>query len=46
MCKLIFIYGHIYFVAVEDSERNDGSADRPYFMSRKLMNILGTKNVL
>ncbi|XP_026811384.1 CTL-like protein 2 [Rhopalosiphum maidis] len=45
---------HVYSIAVdtlflcflEDSERNDGSADRPYFMSRKLMNILGTKNVL
>lgn len=45
---------HVYSIAVdtlflcflEDSERNDGSADRPYFMSRKLMNILGTKNML
>ncbi|XP_022170029.1 CTL-like protein 2 [Myzus persicae] len=45
---------HVYSIAVdtlflcflEDSERNDGSADRPYFMSRKLMNILGTRNVL
>ncbi|XP_050532264.1 choline transporter-like 2 isoform X2 [Daktulosphaira vitifoliae] len=44
---------HVYSIAVdtlflcflEDSERNDGSADRPYFMSHQLMNLLGTRNV-
>ncbi|XP_050436520.1 choline transporter-like 2 [Adelges cooleyi] len=43
---------HVYSIAVdtlflcflEDSERNDGSSERPYFMSQRLMNILGTRN--
>lgn len=30
--------------AVEDLERNDGSAARPYFMSKALLQILGKKN--
>lgn len=29
---------------VEDLERNDGSQDRPYYMSKSLMKILGKKN--
>lgn len=29
---------------VEDTERNDGSAEKPYFMSKQLMKILGKKN--
>ena len=29
---------------VEDLERNDGSADRPYYMSKSLLKILGKKN--
>ncbi|UMM41713.1 hypothetical protein L5515_017854 [Caenorhabditis briggsae] len=29
---------------LEDSEQNDGSLERPYFMSQKLLEILGTKN--
>ena len=29
---------------VEDYERNDGSSERPYFMSKKLKNLLGVKN--
>ena len=29
---------------VEDLERNDGSADKPYYMGKDLMNILGKKN--
>jgi len=29
---------------VEDLEMNDGSPDKPYFMSKGLMKILGKKN--
>jgi choline transporter-like protein 2/4/5 len=29
---------------VEDLERNDGSAEKPYFMSKGLMKILSKKN--
>jgi len=29
---------------VEDVERNDGSLDKPYFMNRELLKILGKKN--
>lgn len=34
------------FFLVEDCERNDGSAEKPYFMSKNLMKILGKKNKL
>ena len=36
----------IFYVlnAVEDLERHDGSAEKPYYMSTELMKILGTKN--
>lgn len=30
--------------SVEDCERNDGSEEKPYFMSKQLMKILGRKN--
>lgn len=30
--------------SVEDCERNDGSAEKPYFMSSGLMKILGKQN--
>ena len=30
--------------SVEDEERNDGSAEKPYYMSSDLKNILGKKN--
>lgn len=30
--------------SVEDLERNDGSPDRPYYMSKALLKILGKKN--
>lgn len=30
--------------SVEDSEQNDGSLERPFFMSEKLLEILGNKN--
>lgn len=33
------------FYAVEDLERNDGSPEKPYYMSKDLMKILGKKNV-
>lgn len=39
-CTLIDLY---YFL-VEDSERNDGSEEKPYKMSKNLMKILGKKN--
>jgi len=29
---------------VEDCERHDGSQEKPYYMSKKLMKILGKKN--
>lgn len=29
---------------MEDCERNDGSAERPYFMSKRLMDILAAEN--
>jgi len=29
---------------VEDIERNDGSVDKPYFMNKELLNILGKRN--
>jgi choline transporter-like protein 2/4/5 len=29
---------------VEDLERNDGSPEKPYYMSKELMEILGKKN--
>lgn len=30
--------------AVEDIERHDGSTQKPYYMSKELMKILGKKN--
>ena len=29
---------------MEDYERNDGSKEKPYFMSKNLMKLLGAKN--
>lgn len=34
----------LFLCFLEDSERNDGSREKPYFMSRELMNILSKKN--
>lgn len=31
-------------IAVEDCERNDGSPDRPHFMSKQLLKILNKSN--
>ncbi|XP_011563045.3 choline transporter-like 2 isoform X3 [Plutella xylostella] len=46
------IFFNVYAMAVdtlflcflEDCERNDGSVEKPYFMSKNLMKILGKKN--
>ncbi|XP_034234903.1 CTL-like protein 2 isoform X2 [Thrips palmi] len=34
----------LFLCFLEDCERNDGSAEKPYFMSPSLMNIFGKKN--
>lgn len=36
------IISHLFnsFIAVEDLERNDGTMEKPYFMSAKLKNLL------
>eukprot|EP00057_Strongylocentrotus_purpuratus_P015284 XP_011669758.1 PREDICTED: choline transporter-like protein 2 [Strongylocentrotus purpuratus] len=34
----------LYIMFVEDLERHDGSAEKPYYMSKELMNIVGKKN--
>jgi hypothetical protein len=42
--EIIIIFNWTSLPTVEDSERNDGSEEKPYFMSRKLMAILSKKN--
>ena len=32
------------FILVEDCERHDGSPQKPYYMSKKLMKLLSKKN--
>ncbi|XP_008190433.1 choline transporter-like 2 isoform X2 [Tribolium castaneum] len=34
----------LFLCFLEDCERNDGSSEKPYYMSRNLMKILGKKN--
>lgn len=34
----------LFFCFLEDSERNDGSKEKPYFMSKDLMKILNKSN--
>lgn len=34
----------LFLCFLEDCERNDGSQEKPYFMSKQLMQILGKKN--
>jgi len=34
----------VLFYAVQDSEENDGSPEKPFYMSKDLMDILGEKN--
>ncbi|XP_041368219.1 choline transporter-like protein 2 isoform X3 [Gigantopelta aegis] len=36
----------IFLCFCEDLEKNDGSADKPYFMNKDLMKVLGKKNVI
>lgn len=36
----------LFLCFLEDLERNDGSPDKPYYMSSELMKIVGKKNVL
>nr|XP_034302598.1 choline transporter-like protein 2 isoform X2 [Crassostrea gigas] len=36
----------LFLCFLEDLERNDGSAEKPYFMSKDLRKILGKKNVI
>lgn len=35
----------LFLCFLEDCERNDGSTDRPYYMSKQLMKILGKQNL-
>ena len=35
-----------FLLTVEDLEMNDGSAEKPYFMSKGMMKILGKNNKL
>lgn len=37
-------FSTIFLCFLEDLERNDGSANKPYFMSKSLMGLLGKKN--
>ena len=37
-------YSSPFSFTVEDCERHDGSQEKPYYMSKKLMKILGKKN--
>ena len=34
----------LFFILVEDCERHDGSPQKPYYMSKKLMKLLSKKN--
>jgi choline transporter-like protein 2/4/5 len=35
----------LFLCFLQDSEINDGSKEKPFYMSKKLMKILGKKNV-
>lgn len=41
----VYLFKNCDFL-VEDCERNDGSAEKPYYMSKNLMKIFGKKNKL
>ncbi|KAL3320351.1 hypothetical protein Ciccas_000963 [Cichlidogyrus casuarinus] len=41
-----FAVDTLFICAMEDLERNDGTEEKPYYMSRRLMEVLGTKNKL
>ena len=34
----------VFLCFLEDLERNDGTANKPYFMSKSLMSLMGKKN--
>ncbi|XP_071097415.1 choline transporter-like protein 4 isoform X3 [Haliotis cracherodii] len=36
----------LFLCFLEDLERHDGSADKPYYMSKEMMGILGKKNAI
>ena len=38
------LISYVFFRTVEDSERNDGSPEKPYYMNKSLKKILGKKN--
>lgn len=43
--EVIFIFLSVFPASlVEDLERNDGSAERPYLMSDRLLKVLNKKN--
>ena len=45
--RVIFVLkliSFLLFIAVQDTEQNDGSPEKPYYMSQDLMEILGKKN--
>ena len=40
----LWLITFLIFIAVEDSERHDGSPEKPYYMNKSLKKILGKKN--
>jgi hypothetical protein len=38
------VNARFFYVSVEDLERHDGTPEKPYYMSKELMKILGKKN--
>lgn len=40
----LLLGGNLYLFAVEDLERNDGSTEKPYFMSSNLRKLLKKTN--
>ena len=42
--KIFFDLYFDIFIAVEDLEMNDGTPEKPYYMSKGLMKIIGKKN--
>lgn len=44
VCEKIVSQLSLVHVAVEDLERNDGSQERPYFMSQDLLTLLKKSN--
>ncbi len=42
--KTVKLTVQIFSIPVEDSERHDGSPEKPYYMSKPLKKLLGKKN--